>query len=183
LNEISPLKRLIYAGTKRQYINLEGSIEMERSTLDIYKQHINTVYRIAFSYMKNSFDAEDAAQETFARLIRSGQTFRSVEKEKAWLVVTVSNVCKDMLRRHYRSDRNIDDYESLSSPEPEIDQTMEAILSLPEKYKTVVYLFYYEGYTAREIARILDEKPNTVSTRISRARLLLRAKLGGTFDD
>jgi RNA polymerase sigma-70 factor (ECF subfamily) len=106
-----------------------------------------------------------------------------VEKEKAWLVVTVSNVCKDMLRRHYRSDRNIDDYESLSSPEPEIDQTMEAILSLPEKYKTVVYLFYYEGYTAREIARILDEKPNTVSTRISRARLLLRAKLGGTFDD
>lgn len=154
-----------------------------RSTYDIYREHLNTVYRVAFTYMKNSFDAEDAAQETFARLIRSGETFKSPEKEKAWLIVTVSNVCKDMLRRHYRSDRNLDDYEYLAAPAYEIDETMEAILALPAKYKTVVYLFYYEGYTAREIARLLGEKPNTVNTRISRARHLLKTMLGGNFDD
>ena len=112
-----------------------------RSTYDIYREHLNTVYRVAFTYMKNPFDAEDAAQETFARLIRSGQRFRTPEKEKAWLIVTVSNICKDMLRRHYRSDRSLEDYEHLAAPAHEIDQTMEAILALPEKYKTGVYLF------------------------------------------
>ena len=149
----------------------------------MYMEHCQTVYRVAFTYMKNSYDAEDAVQETFARLIRSGERFRSREKEKAWLIVTVSNVCKDMLRRHYRSDRALEDYQYLAAPPHEIDETMEAILRLPEKYKTVVYLFYYESYTAREIARMLGEKPNTVSSRISRARSLLKTMLGGGFDD
>lgn len=161
----------------------KAPLRANRSTYDIYREHLNTVYRVAFTYMKNSFDAEDAAQETFARLIRSGEKFKSPEKEKAWLIVTVSNVCKDMLRRHYRSDRCLDDYEYLSAPAHEVDETMEAILELPEKYKTVVYLFYYEGYTAKEIAKLLGEKPNTVSTRISRARQLLKTMLGGNFDD
>ena len=161
----------------------EQAYDKNRGPREMYQEHCQTVYRVAFTYMKNSYDAEDAVQETFARLIRSGERFRSREKEKAWLIVTVSNVCKDMLRRHYRSDRALEDYQYLAAPPHEIDETMEAILRLPEKYKTVVYLFYYEGYTAREIARMLGEKPNTVSSRISRARLLLKTMLGGGFDD
>ncbi len=161
----------------------EQAYDKNRSPREMYQEHCQTVYRVAFTYMKNSYDAEDAVQETFARLIRSGERFRSREKEKAWLIVTVSNVCKDMLRRHYRSDRALEDYQYLAAPPHEIDETMEAILRLPEKYKTVVYLFYYEGYTAREIARMLGEKPNTVSSRIGRARLLLKTMLGGGFDD
>lgn len=161
----------------------EQAYDKNRGPREMYQEHCQTVYRVAFTYMKNSYDAEDAVQETFARLIRSGERFRSREKEKAWLIVTVSNVCKDMLRRHYRSDRALEDYQYLAAPPHEIDETMEAILRLPEKYKTVVYLFYYEGYTAREIARMLGEKPNTVSSRIGRARLLLKTMLGGGFDD
>ena len=161
----------------------EQAYDKNRSPREMYQEHCQTVYRVAFTYMKNSYDAEDAVQETFARLIRSGERFRSREKEKAWLIVTVSNVCKDMLRRHYRSDRALEDYQYLAAPPHEIDETMEAILRLPEKYKTVVYRFYYEGYTAREIARMLGEKPNTVSSRIGRARLLLKTMLGGGFDD
>lgn len=161
----------------------EQAYDKNRGPREMYQEHCQTVYRVAFTYMKNSYDAEDAVQETFARLIRSGERFRSREKEKAWLIVTVSNVCKDMLRRHYRSDRALEDYQYLAAPPHEIDETMEAILRLPEKYKTVVYLFYYEGYTTREIARMLGEKPNTVSSRISRARLLLKTMLGGGFDD
>lgn len=161
----------------------EQAYDKNRGPREIYQEHCQTVYRVAFTYMKNSYDAEDAVQETFARLIRSGERFRSREKEKAWLIVTVSNVCKDMLRRHYRSDRALEDYKYLAAPPHEIDETMEAILRLPEKYKTAVYLFYYEGYTAREIARMLGEKPNTVSSRIGRARLLLKTMLGGGFDD
>ena len=161
----------------------EQAYDKNRGPREIYQEHCQTVYRVAFTYMKNSYDAEDAVQETFARLIRSGERFRSREKEKAWLIVTVSNVCKDMLRRHYRSDRALEDYQYLAAPPHEIDETMEAILRLPEKYKTAVYLFYYEGYTAREIARMLGKKPNTVSSRIGRARLLLKTMLGGGFDD
>lgn len=161
----------------------EQVYDKNRGPREIYREHCQTVYRVAFTYMKNSYDAEDAVQETFARLIRSGERFRSREKEKAWLIVTVSNVCKDMLRRHYRSDRALEDYQYLASPPHEIDETMEAVLRMPEKYKTVVYLFYYEGYTAREIARMLGEKQNTVSSRIGRARLLLKTMLGGGFDD
>ena len=161
----------------------QRAYDKNRGPREMYQEHCQTVYRVAFTYMKNSYDAEDAVQETFARLIRSGERFRSREKEKAWLIVTVSNVCKDMLRRHYRSDRALEDYQYLAAPPHEIDETMEAILRLPEKYKTVVYLFYYEGYTTREIARMLGEKPNTVSSRISRARLLLKTMLGGGFDD
>lgn len=161
----------------------EQAYDKNRGPREMYQEHCQTVYRVAFTYMKNSYDAEDAVQETFARLIRSGERFRSREKEKAWLIVTASNVCKDMLRRHYRSDRALEDYQYLDAPPHEIDETMEAILRLPEKYKTAVYLFYYEGYTAREIARMLGEKPNTVSSRIGRARLLLKTMLGGGFDD
>ena len=161
----------------------EQAYDKNRGLREMYQEHCQTVDRVAFTYMKNSYDAEDAVQETFARLIRSGERFRSREKEKAWLIVTVSNVCKDMLRRHYRSDRALEDYQYLAAPPHEIDETMEAILRLPEKYKTAVYLFYYEGYTAREIARMLGEKPNTVSSRIGRARLLLKTMLGGGFDD
>ena len=120
----------------------EQAYDKNRGPREMYQEHCQTVYRVAFTYMKNSYDAEDAVQETFARLIRSGERFRSREKEKAWLIVTVSNVCKDMLRRHYRSDRALEDYQYLAAPPHEIDETMEAILRLTEKYKTAVNLIY-----------------------------------------
>ena len=155
----------------------EQAYDKNRGPREMYMEHCQTVYRVAFTYMKNSYDAEDAVQETFARLIRSGERFRSREKEKAWLIVTVSNVCKDMLRRHYRSDRALEDYQYLAAPPHEIDETMEAILRLPGKYKTAVYLFYYEGYTAREIARMLGISESAVGTRILRGRAMLKEKL------
>ena len=155
----------------------EQAYDKNRGPREMYQEHCQTVYRVAFTYMKNSYDAEDAVQETFARLIRSGERFRSREKEKAWLIVTVSNVCKDMLRRHYRSDRALEDYQYLAAPPHEIDETMEAILRLPEKYKTVVYLFYYEGYTAPEIAQLLGRLPSTVNTQLRRGREQLKTLL------
>ena len=154
-----------------------------RSTYDIYREHLNTVYRVAFTYMKNPFDAEDAAQETFARLIRSGQCFRTPEKEKAWLIVTVSNICKDMLRRHYRSDRSLEDYEHLAAPAHEIDQTMEAILALPEKYRTVLGLYYYEELSTKEIAALLNIRQTAVTTRLARGRELLKQRLTEVWND
>jgi len=153
----------------------------DRTARDMYQDHLKTVYRIAYTYMKNRFDAEDAVQETFVRLIRSGARFPDTEREKAWLIVTVSNVCKDMLKSRRRTELNLEEQRDLAAPEKEHGEVLEAILSLPQKYKTAVYLFYCEGYTAREIAALLGEKPNTVMTHLRRARALLRKQLGGDF--
>ena len=76
----------------------------------IYERHVDSVYRLCFSFMKNSADAEDMVQETFLRLLSSGKSFESEEHEKAWLIVTASNLCKDTLKKWWRKNENIDDY-------------------------------------------------------------------------
>ena len=153
-----------------------------RSVRDVYTEQSQTVYRVAYSYMKNRQDAEDALQETFLRLIRAGVVFADERHEKAWLVLTVSNVCRDMLKAKSRRHEDLDAYPELAAPETEADALMAAILALPDKYKAAVYLHYYEGYDVREIASMLRQSPNTIKTWLSRARKALRQELGGDPD-
>lgn len=154
-----------------------------RSLREIYQEYLPMVYRIAFTYMKNSYDSEDAAQETFMRLLRCGKPFRDTEHVKAWLIVTVTNVCRDMLRRKQRTELNIEDFHTLAAEPAETDDTlMEAILALPDSYKTVIYMYYYEGYSTTETAKILGKSPNTIKTWLSRARAKLKEQLGEDFD-
>lgn len=154
-----------------------------RSLREIYQEYLPMVYRIAFTYMKNSYDSEDAAQETFMRLLRCRKSFRDTEHVKAWLIVTVTNVCRDMLRRKRRTELNIEDFHTLAAEPAETDNTlMEAILALPDSYKTVIYMYYYEGYSTTETAKILDKSPNTIKTWLSRARAKLKEQLGEDFD-
>lgn len=92
---------------------------------DIYRRHVDTLYRVAYSFMKNGADAEDMVQEAFVRLLRSGMTFDSPQHEKAWLIVTVSNLCKSALRSPWRRREDID---SLTEPpaaeDPAPDETL-----------------------------------------------------------
>ena len=149
---------------------------------EIYDRHVDTVYRICFSFMKNTADTEDMVQETFLRLLSAGKKFQSVEHEKAWLIVTASNLCKDALKKWWRMNENIEDHaEELQAPPFRIDGTLEAILELPEDYKTVVYMYYYEGYSTREISSAMGCPPATVRSRLARARQQLKSKLGGDF--
>ena len=141
------------------------------------------LYRVAYSFMKNGADAEDMVQETFIRLLRSGMVFDSVQHEKAWLIVTVSNLCKSALRSPWRRRESFD---SLTEPptveDPAPDETLQAVLALPEDYKLPVYLYYYEGYQTAEIAEMLRVAPATVRSRLSRARQKLKLTLGGVYD-
>lgn len=149
---------------------------------EIYDRHVDTVYRICFSFMKNTADTEDLVQEAFLRLISSGKKFKSTEHEKAWLIVTASNLCKDALKKWWRRNENIDDFaDALQEPPFRIDTTLEAILDLPEDYKTAVYMYYYEGYSTKEIASAMRCPAATVRSRLSRARQMLKSKLGGDF--
>lgn len=151
-----------------------------REITEIYNRHVDTVYRVCYSFMKNKTEAEDMVQETFLRLISCGKTFEDQRHEKAWLIVTASNLCKDTLKKWWRRTESIDDYsEILAAPEGRDTGLTEVILQLPPKYKDVVYLYYYEDYSTEEIAGFLGCPPATVRSHLMRARRKLSALLGG----
>ncbi|WP_417144298.1 RNA polymerase sigma factor [Raoultibacter massiliensis] len=147
----------------------------------IYHRHVATVYRLCFSFLKTAADAEDAVQCVFMKLIRSDKRFESTEHEKAWLIVCASNHCKDVLKSAARSKAGSmpEDVADESSEADGYDETLEAVLALPEKYKDCLYLHYYEGYKTDEIARMTGRPPSTVRSHLSEARALLKETLGG----
>lgn len=154
---------------------MASSLRTDEEFMEIYNRHVDTVYRVCFSFMKNAADTEDMVQETFLKFISCEKNFASEEHEKAWLIVTASNTCKDELRRFKRKFQYIRDClkpeNSVSAGEEGIS---ELIMALPPKYKEVVYLHYYEGYQASEIAGMLHCPASTVRSQLSRARKLLK---------
>ena len=159
-------------------------LRTDKEIAEIYKRHSKTVYRVCFAYMKNPADTEDAVQDTFFQLIRSAPAFESEEHEKAWLIRTATNVCKNALRHWWRRRENIEDFHDLpSSDTVEMDSVLQAVMELPEKYKTLVYLYYYEGYTGVEISRILKKPQSTVRNYLHDARAILKERLGDDFDE
>ncbi len=159
-------------------------LRTNKEIIAIYDRHVDTVYRICYSYMKNKPETEDMVQETFLRLITSGKTFESDRHEKAWLIVTASNVCKDSLKKWWRRDESLEDQPALfRTTEPGHSEVLDAALLLPQEYKVVVYMYYYEGYATKEIAGHLRIPHATVRSRLSRARKMLKTMLGGGADE
>jgi RNA polymerase sigma-70 factor (ECF subfamily) len=136
--------------------------------------------------MKNAADTEDAVQDTFIKMIKSGKVFESAEHEKAWLtwlIRTAANICKDNLRNWWRKHENLEDFENLPNDRPvSFDDTLYAVLDLPDKYKTVVCMYYYEGYSSVEIAEMLNKPQSTIRSHLLEARIILKNKLGGDFE-
>ena len=144
----------------------------------IYDLYVNDIYKLCFSFMKNHMDAEDAVQETFIKYYQTNKVFEGDLHRKAWLIVTASNQCKDMLKHWWRKRDNLEDYEGMVGENISvIDEMMELIIKLPEKYKTTVYLYFYEGYNSREIAKILHKPESTVRTYLQKAKKLLKEEL------
>ncbi len=155
---------------------IEDSIETNYE--EIYKRNFSMVWHICVSYMKNKQEAEDALQETFLRLIKSGKYFKEDEYEKAWLIVTTQNVCKNMLRHWWRKTETItEDHNMLSEPGYEVDTTLQAVMDLPTKYKIPIYLYYYMGYDSTEIAKILHKPKSTIRNYMSDARKRLKKSI------
>jgi len=158
-------------------------LRTDREIAEIYQRHVQAVYRLCFAYMKNPADAEDAVSDTFYRMIQSSPAFESEKHEEAWLIRTAGNLCKNKLRHWWRRNENLEDYAHLCESPAEPDSTLEAVMALPDKYKAVVYLYYYEGYTGAEIAAILRKPQSTVRNHLHEARTILKRKLGGGFDE
>lgn len=156
----------------------------DKEIAEIYTRYVNTIYRICYTYMKNSSDTEDIVQETFIRLMKFGGSYESEEHEKAWLIRTAANLCKDNLKHWWRKRENLEDYQNLLDDNNiKNDDTLEVVMSLPDKYKTVVYLYYYEGYTSVEISKILSKPQSTIRNYLHEARNILRTKLGSDLNE
>jgi len=172
-------------------LQVKGADEVANSLLrtdkeiaEIYERHRDMTYRICFAYMKNVMDTEDVIQDTFYNLIKSGTAFENAEHEKAWVIRTATNLCKNALRHWWRRRENLDDYDNLQASDVfEIDDTFNAVMELPAKYKTVVYLYYYEGYDSVEISSLLQKPQSTIRYYLAQARKILREKMGGAFSE
>ena len=147
--------------------------------VEVYYRHVDTVYRVCYSFMRNKADTEDMVQETFLRLLSAKRTFENERHEKAWLIVTASNVCKDALKKWWRRNENIEDFLDIAEEPKQEDGILEVILQLPADYKEAVYMYYYEGYTTVEIAEFLHCPESTVRSRLMRAKKKLQVLLGG----
>lgn len=124
---------------------------------EIYDRNADNVFKICYSYMKNKDDAEDIMQDAFIQVIKKNPKFENEKHERAWLIVTASNLCKNNLKSWKRKQEDISDHESELYEETKEDNTINIVLNLPEKYKTVIYLYYYEGYSSIEIAKAIDK--------------------------
>ncbi len=151
--------------------------------LQIYNRHVNTVYRICFMFMKNRPDTEDMVQNTFIRLMKDKTVFKSEEHEKAWLIRTATNLCKDHFRHWWSKTVGINNVEEVAVEESfNVDSILEKVMELPSRYRTAVYLYYYEGYSTAEIAEILKKSQSTVRGYLHVARKLLKMEMEGDFE-
>ena len=146
------------------------------------EMHADTVKRICVLYLKNHADTEDIFQTVFLKYTLSPTAFESPEHEKAWLIRVTINACKDFWKGLFRTVPLSQVLEQPAPLAPEHQEVLEAVLSLPKHYRQVIYLHYYEGYTAPQISRLLSRKVNTVYTWLNRAKQMLRTMLGGDDD-
>ena len=156
----------------------------EEETNRAIERYSDTVRRLCMLHLKNQADTEDIFQTVFLKYVLSTTEFESQAHEKAWFIRVTVNACRDLLRSLLRRrTAPLEDWQDLPAQLPEDhSEVLEAVLALPPKYKDVVYLHYYEEYTAPEIARILGRNVNTVYTLLTRAKRLLREALGGEDD-
>ncbi|MEE0980628.1 MAG: RNA polymerase sigma factor [Acutalibacteraceae bacterium] len=146
-----------------------------------FKQFTDTVYRVALHNTANFSDAEDVTQEVFVKLLETNKAFRDSEHLKAWLIRVTINLCRDKMKKSSRE--TLVENVFPNKPNEDKSEVLEAVKALPEKYRNAIYLHYYEGYTAKEIGKILDAKESTVLSWLSRGRDALRKELDGGFDD
>ena len=150
----------------------------------VARTYMDTVYRVALNYMKSPDAADDITQEVFLRLLRTETLFVSEEHIRNWLIRVTINECKRDLASRWRRVEPLEAYaEKLSFSSEENSETYRIVMRLPRKYRMVIYLHYYEGYSTAEIAQMLGSKQSTVCTQLERGRKLLKTMLLEANDD
>ena len=152
-----------------------------KSTEDIEKvitDYGDMLFRLCFVMLKNNADAEDAVQETVIRYMQKAPEFVDSEHEKAWLITTAKNKCADLFRFRRRHPQDNIDYLQELPYEITDSGILDALMSLPEKYRLVLTLYYVEGYNTSEIAEIIKKSTSAVKMRMQKGRKLLKEIYG-----
>ena len=155
----------------------------EHDTIRVIERYSDTVRRLCAVHLKNDADTEDIFQTVFLKYVLSSVSFENEEHEKAWFIRVTINACKDLLKSFFhRHTISLDDVkECPAEVSPDYQDVWEAVISLPQKYRDVVYLHYFEDYTAPQISRLLGKNVNTIYTLLTRSKQMLRKKLGGGY--
>ncbi len=145
------------------------------------QRYSDTIRRLCMIHLKNHADTEDIFQNVFLKYVLSSVSFENEEHERAWFIRVTINACRDLLKSFFRNhtvpiDEIIEQTAEMPSDNREV---LEAVLALPQKYRDIIYLHYYEGYTTPEISQILSKNVNTVYTYLARAKQMLKERLGG----
>lgn len=166
-------------------VSLRANETLE-ATLD---QYGDMIVRLAFSCLKSREDAEDVLQDVMLKMLENQPAFESGEHEKAWLIRVTINICRNRLRSPWRRHKELDEtlpedtgngqWEAVLKEESGV---MAAVLALPEKYREVIHLFYYEDYSVIQISKILHKKESTIRSLLHRARNLLKESLKEGLD-
>ena len=151
----------------------------------LIEEYQNSLYVAAFSICKNNHDAEDVVQDTFIKYISKNNDFESKEHIKAWLLRVAINLAKNKMTTFFR--RKVipmEDYMlDIAMPSEDSNNLLNTVMSLPQKYRIVIHLFYYEDYSVKEIADILKISPDNVKTRLTRGRKQLKIMLKEEWKD
>ena len=152
---------------------------------EMVKKYADTVYRIAINYTKSGFDADDVVQNVFLKLYTQDKLAQDGEHLKRWLIRVSINECKNLLAAFWR--KNVvsieeENYEPVFST-PEKSDLYNAVMDLPIKYRIVIHLYYYEGYSSKEIASLLNIREQAVRTRLVRGRNMLKQQLKEVWQD
>ena len=143
----------------------------------VVTEYSDMLLRLACTRLGSTADAEDAVQETFLRLLTARPVFRDREHEKAWLIRTTLQRASDIRRKAARRDFPLEEAAEPTSPDSPGEELRSAVRALPEMYGAVIHLHYYEGYSIKEIAKLLGVPAATVGTRLARGRERLRQML------
>lgn len=158
---------------------------MRMDTQALAVAHRDRLFAAAFQVSGNAADAEDAAQEALLRYHTSEKQFESEQHIRAWLLRVAINCAKNVSRSFWR--RNtvpLEDYmDSLEFDSGESREIFREVMNLPEKYRLVIHLYYYEDYSVAEIGKILGQTESNVKVRLSRGRQLLKKALQEVWDD
>lgn len=147
--------------------------------LNMVEKYSQMVYRLAFSMMKNKYDADDIHQEVFVRFLKKQPRFDNEEHEKAWFVRVTVNCCANYHKTAWRRKTvSLSEYERQEDAEIPMQQSdaaylIETVKRLPEKYRSVIHLYYYEEMSVEEVAKALHRRASTVRTQLVRARRML----------
>lgn len=182
-------------GSEMSDLTKEEGGESREALQQTIETYFSTLYKIAFLQLKNAEDAEDVVQEVFFRYMKSDVVFENREHEKAWFIKVTLNCCRKIWNSAWFRHRGIlpedlkldraalgEETEENYLKDERSRELLQAVWKLPDKYREVIHLFYYEELSVKEIAEIVGKKESTITSRLTRGRNILKKKLQEEYD-